>query len=138
MEFREQSRAGRRTEAAIDITSLVDIVFQLLIFFVLTTTFVSNPGIEVDLPRAKSQEIRHDTDEIVIALTQRGQIVLHGKAIDLDQLALVFENTAATQKNTMVILQADDKVAHGRVVEVMDLAKDKGLERLAIATQVPQ
>lgn len=138
MEFREQSRAGRRTEATIDITSLVDIVFQLLIFFVLTTTFVSNPGIEVDLPRAKSQEIRHDTDEIVIALTQRGQIVLHGKAIDLDQLALVFENTAATQKNTMVILQADDKVAHGRVVEVMDLAKDKGLDRLAIATQIPQ
>jgi biopolymer transport protein ExbD len=138
MNFRDQKANGRRNEAVIDITSLVDIVFQLIIFFVLTTTFVSNPGIEVDLPRAKAQEIKHNREELVVALTKEGQIVLHGKAVDFDQLAAVFENTAATQKNTMVILQADGDVTHSRVVQIMDLAKDKGLERLAIATQMGQ
>lgn len=135
MQFGSPSRAGRRTEVVIDITSLVDIVFQLVIFFVLTTTFVSNPGIEVDLPRAKAHEIQHKTEEIVVALTSDGQIILHGKSINVEQLGAIFDATAEQSKATMVILQADQDVAHGRVVEVMDLAKEKGLERLAIATQ---
>ncbi|MFH1812281.1 MAG: biopolymer transporter ExbD [Pseudomonadota bacterium] len=138
MQFRAESSSRRRTELAIDITALVDIVFQLIIFFVLTTTFVSNPGIEVDLPRAKAHEIQHDSDEIVVALTTDGQIILHGKAVDMTELAEVFENAAASSKGTTVILQADQDVAHGRVVSVMDLAKDKGLQRLAIATQAAQ
>jgi len=138
VQFASESRNSRRAEVVIDITSLVDIVFQLVIFFVLTTTFVSNPGIEVDLPRAKSHEIQHKTEEVVVALTADGKIILHGKSINLEQLADIFDATAAQSKATMVILQADQDVAHGRVVEVMDLAKAKGLEKLAIATQAEQ
>jgi len=138
VEFSQACKGKRRAEYVIDITALVDIVFQLIIFFVLTTTFVSNPGIEVDLPRAKAHEIQHKSEEIVVALTSEGQIVLHGKAIDFEQLGEVFENTASESKATMVILQADQDVAHGRVVRIMDLAKEKGLQHLAIATQAEQ
>ena len=137
MQFRAESTGQRRAELAIDITALVDIVFQLIIFFVLTTTFVSNPGIEVNLPRAKAHELQHDSEEIVVALTTDGKIVLHGKAVDMTELAEVFESAAGSSKDTTVILQADQDVAHGRVVSVMDLAKDKGLKHLAIATQAP-
>ena len=135
MNFSGDSKGRRRAEIAIDITALVDIVFQLIIFFVLTTTFIANPGIQVDLPRASAQEIQHNSDELLVALTREGQIVLHGKAMDLTELGVLFESTAKQSKNTTVILQADKEVAHGRVVQVMDLAKDKGLGHLAIATQ---
>ena len=136
MQFQDESRRKRRAEAVIDITALVDIVFQLIIFFVLTTTFVTNPGIDVDLPRAQAQEIQHKSDELVVAMTAEGQIILHGKAIDIESLGEVFESTSKDAPATLVILQADQEVAHGKVVEVMDLAKEKGLSRLAIATQV--
>lgn len=135
MQFAAAQKRGRRAEAVIDITALVDIVFQLIIFFVLTTTFVTNPGIEVDLPRAQAMELQHKSDELVVALTEQGQIILHGKSIDLSALGEVFENTASEAPTTLVILQADQRVMHGRVVAVMDLAKEKGLSRLAIATQ---
>jgi len=136
VQFQDESRRKRRAEAVIDITALVDIVFQLIIFFVLTTTFVTNPGIDVDLPRAQAQEIQHKSDELVVAMTAEGQIILHGKAIDIESLGEVFESTSKDAPATLVILQADQEVAHGKVVEVMDLAKEKGLSRLAIATQV--
>jgi len=135
VQFQDENRRKRRAEAVIDITALVDIVFQLIIFFVLTTTFVTNPGIDVDLPRAQAQEIQHKSDELVVAMTAEGQIILHGKALDLESLGEVFESTAKDAPTTLVILQADQQVAHGKVVAVMDLAKQKGLSRLAIATQ---
>lgn len=135
MQFRDESRRRRRTEAVIDISALVDIIFQLIIFFVITTTFVTNPGIDVDLPRAQAKEIQHKSDELVVAMTAEGQIILHGKAIDLESLGELFENTAKETPTTLVIMQADKEVAHGKVVAVMDLAKEKGLSRLAIATQ---
>jgi len=134
VQFSQPTRR-RRAEIAIDITALVDIVFQLIIFFVLTTTFVTNPGIEVDLPRAKAHEIKHTSEELVVALTAAGQTVVHGKNVDRDQLEHAFQEAAQRDKGVTVILQADQDVAHGRVVEVMDLAKASGLERLAIATE---
>ncbi len=124
-------------EVTLDLTPLIDMVFQLLIFFLITTTFAINVkegGLEVDLPRAKSTEIPSMAKHLVLAILKDGRIVVGGEAVSDDELGKKLSEVAKNEPNTMVIVQADRSVEHGRVVKAMDLAATLGLKRLAIAT----
>ena len=137
MQFRPSR--SEADEPRIDITPLIDVVFQLLIFFMLTTTFVTHPTIKVDLPKASEKaQPQKNPDEIVVALTRDGRIVYDGHAVDTSSLESVFRKAAGQKPDTTVMLQADREVTHGRVVQVMDLARRAGLRKLAIATQAEQ
>ncbi|RME29505.1 MAG: biopolymer transporter ExbD, partial [Deltaproteobacteria bacterium] len=106
------------------------------IFFLLTTTFAINVregGLEVDLPRAKSAQIPALQKQVVIAVLKDGRVVLGGEAISLEQLEQKLKQVAKEDPGTMVVVQADKSVEHGKVVKVMDLAATLGLKRLAIA-----
>ncbi len=124
-------------EVALDLTPLIDMVFQLLIFFLITTTFAINVkegGLEVDLPRAKSTEIPSLAKHLVLAILKDGRVVVGGEAVNDADLEKKLTDYAKADPGTMVIVQADRTVEHGRVVKVMDLAATLGLKRLAIAT----
>lgn len=124
-------------EVSLDLTPLIDMVFQLLIFFLITTTFAINVkegGLEVDLPRAKSTEIPSLAKHLVLAILKDGRVVVGGEALSDAELERKLSEVAKAEPGTMVIVQADRSVEHGRVVKAMDLAATLGLKRLAIAT----
>lgn len=127
----------RRPDPTIDVTPMIDIVFQLVLFFMVSTTFVSSPGIQVDLPRASSQVVMAEKRDINIWMTTDGQVYVDDAPVDLGTLHDRLVRAAESDPNTLVVIKADAGVAHGRVVTVMDIARSQGLTRLAIATEAP-
>ncbi len=127
--------ARRREEMIVDVTPLIDIIFQLVLFFMVSTTFVTSPGIEVDLPRSSSDTILQDDSELEIWVTRDGAVQVDEVAVDWDGLTGRLKAARTTDTSTLIIIKADRDVDHGRVVAVMDLARSLGLSRLAIATE---
>lgn len=130
----------RRQETQLVLTSLIDVLFTILLFFMVSTQFVSEDGksaeagLQVDLPRANSQMMLDEVKDLRITVTTTGEVSIDGQVYDDDALRQKLRATAASDPNTLIVLKADSAVAHGKVVEVMDLARDVGLSRLAIAT----
>ena len=127
--------ARRREEVVVDVTPLIDIIFQLVLFFMVSTTFVTSPGIEVDLPRSSSQTILQDDAEVEVWVTRDGAVQVDDVSVDWSGLTSRLTSARAADPGTLVIIKADRDVDHGRVVAVMDLARSLGLSRLAIATE---
>jgi len=127
---------SRRADVVVDVTPLIDIIFQLVLFFMVSTTFVTSPGIEVDLPRSSSDTILRDKDDINLWVTSDGAVYLDDAPVDWSTLQGALGSAAQANPATLIIIKADRDVDHGRVVAVMDLARGLGLNRLAIATEV--
>src|SRR3989338_274663 len=119
----------------IDIAPLIDVVFLLLIFFMVSSTFISAPGIKIDLPEATSKEIVHQKEDVTIVMRFNNEIILNSKTVTMDELKVGLEETAKKDSKALVIIQADAGVSHGKVVKVMDLVRAAGLNQLAIATK---
>ena len=129
---------GRRPDPTLDVTPMIDVVFQLLLFFMVTTTFISSAGIDVDLPRSSSDVVISEKDDLQIWMTAEGAVYVDEQPIDLAALRTLLERKGKSAPNTTVVIKADQGVTHGRVVSVMDLARGYGLSRLAIATEAEQ
>ena len=123
-----------RSGSTLDITPIVDTVFNLLIFFALSLNFIVTPGINVSLPQSDTNEIIRKSDEFIIEINKDNAIFVAGKQITKDELSLLLSDAAQKNKERLVIIQADQDSIHGSVVSVMDMAKRAGLTRLAIAT----
>lgn len=130
MQFSERTK----TDASLDITPVVDTVFNLLIFFALSLNFIVTPGIKVNLPDAVTEEIIREREEVIIVMDKNDSIFVNGNPVSFDQISSVLTKSAQENKDTLVIIQADQEVSHGKVVRMMDTAKRAGLTRLAIAT----
>ena len=131
MKFQSKRREG----AGVDVTPLIDIIFQLVLFFMVSTTFVSSPGIEVNLPRSSAETLLKEQEDLHIWMTDAGAVFVDKKVVDFEGLERILSQRAVRDPSTLVIIEADTQVEHGRVVGVMDLARRVGLERLAIATE---
>ena len=125
----------KRNSSLLDITPVVDTVFNLLIFFALSLNFISTPGIRVSLPKSVAQEIAREKRDLRVSVTAHGQIYLNERLMDLRDLSEQLRQAARSDRDTQILIQADQRVSHGRVVEIMDLARSAGLHRLAIVTQ---
>jgi len=129
------SRA-RRVDPVVDVTPLIDIIFQLVLFFMVSTTFVSAPGIEVDLPRSSSDTVLRDTDDLNIWVSSDGAVYVDEEPVDYQGLKAALADAARSNPSTLIVIKADKDVGHGRVVAVMDAARSRGLTQLAIATEI--
>jgi biopolymer transport protein ExbD len=122
-------------EVKIEITPLIDVVFILLIFFMVSTTFVAAPGIKINLPKAKSDEIIRDRKDITIVISEK-MIMFNKVAVKLNEIEKEFNDFKTKYDNkALVIIKADKNVSHGIVVSVMDAAKRNGFNKLGIATE---
>jgi len=130
MQFTERTK----TDASLDITPIVDTVFNLLIFFALSLNFIITPGIKVNLPDAVTEEIIREREEVIIVMDKNDSIIINSNPVAIDQISSVLTESAQKNKDTLVIIQADQEVSHGKVVRMMDIAKRAGLTQLAIAT----
>jgi biopolymer transport protein ExbD len=121
-------------DAAIDISPLIDCIFILLIFFIVTTTFVEETGVEVDKPQAASASDL-EKQSVMIAVTADGNIVYGGKGIGVSGVQPLVRRFVEKEADTPVIVQADEKAPAGLMVKVIDEAKLGGAMKVSIATQ---
>lgn len=120
--------------ASIDMTPMVDVVFLLVIFFMVSTTFITmQSGLPVDLPSAKTA-VTEPSSLPTVTITKTDQIYVGGQQVTQAQLVDAVRKEMASSGYTTVVLRADTTVEHGVVVQVMDLIKQAGAKRLAIAT----
>jgi biopolymer transport protein ExbD len=119
--------------AAIDMSPLMDCVFILLIFFIVTTTFVEETGVEVDKPQAASS-VRLEKTSVLLAITASGSVVYGGRDIGIGGVRSLVTRLLAKEM-LPVIIQADQNVPSGLLVRVIDEAKLAGAEKVSIATR---
>ena len=115
-------------DASIDMTPMLDIVFIMLIFFIVTTSFVKEAGIEVNKPDA-SNATKQKSANIFIAINEDGDVWMDKREVDVERVRANIERMLAEQPTEVVIIQADEKAEHGKVVEVMDQVKAAGISK---------
>ena len=118
----------------VNIVSLIDVVLLMLIFFMITTSFVAQPGLKIKVPVAKTGPVS-TPDKIVLTITKKEHFYLDNKRVTLKDLTKLFMEKAARNSKSTMVVKADEMVRHGTVVKVMDMAKTAGLNNLAIATK---
>lgn len=126
-------KTSKMIELSMDMTPMIDCVFQLLIFFMVTTVFAVQSGLKVDLPTASTSDAPPEKD-LSIVISDKGEMDLNGTRVTMDNLEEQLRQQKEIFGSKVLIIKADKKAMHGIVVDVMDAAKVVGIEQLAIAT----
>jgi len=136
MNFRGKKTFSSKAQETINMTPIVDIVFQLLIFFLLTATYVKNPNFDINLPEASSKLTSNVKEDLRIVILKDGRIKFNNEFVNPNQLKEIFQERYKTSPSSVVLIQADTETKHGKVIEVMDMAKIAGFSRLGIAVEI--
>ena len=131
MRFKRLKRRTEIVKGQLDIAPLIDVVFLLLIFFMLTSNFVVQSGIKVHLPNAISSEVIR-SENLVVTLTGHDLLFLNDQPVTIN--ALTEKIREAAGENKTLLLKADTGASLGRVVEIWDLCRQFGVPQINIAT----
>lgn len=138
MDFR---RSVRHDEPEANLIPLIDVVLVIIIFLMLTTTFSKVSGLEIELPTADAPAADARPNEISVAVTAAGEVLVNRVPVGghgLDALVAALSNAATGgSKEPVVVINADAKAAHQRVVDVMQAAQRAGLAHITFAIQTP-
>ena len=135
MNFRPPGSRNRWVTATLDITPLVDVIFQLLIFFFYTANFIQNPNIPVNLPKASADNTATDRKDRIVTIRKDGKVVFEGVVMDIKGLKVRLARLAAMNKDMKLLIRSDRGSPVGRLVSVMEAAREAGLRRFGIATK---
>ena len=128
------SKRRRRYQVQMPMTSLIDIVFMLLIYFLLTTNFMVDEGIKIKLPQAKASAPQ--TEEVItVFVDAQGRSFINEEEVPLDRLFDRLKEKIGTKEDELVVVRADRAVILNKAVKVMDIAKAAGAGRLCLATE---
>lgn len=130
MEFREKED---KAALGINITSLVDILFILLIFVLVSTTFLEQPALNIELPKARSAGLEN-VQEIVVSISKTGEIYINNQLISKERLGNLLQVETKKDEKMPVVLRADKDVPYGLVIEIMDIMRSVGVKRLIALT----
>ncbi|MFQ6113993.1 MAG: ExbD/TolR family protein [bacterium] len=130
-----QFSAKRKRKVLINITSLIDVLFLLLIFFMVSSTFLEQPGIKLELPKAQSAVITQEKD-YTLFVDKEGNMFLNQEEVTTENLGEKLKLALPDMKEGALILKADQDVTHGIVVRVMDIARQSGVRKLIIGTKL--
>lgn len=128
------AKPKKRYEIQMPLTSLIDIVFMLLIYFLLTTNFMVDEGISIKLPQARAAAPQ--TEEVItVFVDSQGRSFLDNAEVPTDQLFDRLKARIGTQTDKLVVVRADRTLMLNQAVKVMDIAKAAGAGRLCLATE---
>jgi biopolymer transport protein ExbD len=127
-----QFRRRARPDLALNIAPLIDVVFLLVIFFAVSTTFLDTAGLRLDLPESTSTASRSPED-LTVVLTKDGTIVFEGEKIETDRLEERLRQELVQRDDKTVVLRADSASTHGQVVAIMDRIRAAGAAGLTVA-----
>jgi biopolymer transport protein ExbD len=138
MKFRRRPR----TEVSIELTPLIDVVFLLLIFFMVSTTFIRETQLDLNLPEASGDLQQPEDQSIVVTIAEDGTYAVNDQALVNNQLATLMralqQQMAENDAPKQLIITADANATHQAVVRAMDAAGQVGLTSLSITTQAPK
>lgn len=127
-------QAKAKEEAQVDLTSMLDIVFIMLIFFIVTSSFVNESGVEVNRPQAQNSTAQ-DNAGIFVAVTADNAIFIDKKQVDIERVSASLAQLITDKPDPSLVIQADEHAYNGTVVKVMDAAKGAGISKIALATE---
>ncbi|MBW9266806.1 MAG: biopolymer transporter ExbD [Candidatus Thiodiazotropha sp. (ex. Lucinisca nassula)] len=133
MEYEYKRRSGQ----VLNLTPLIDVVFLLLVFFMLTAHFIEDEAIDIQLPVAESSQPSVDDDTVEVALLPNGELLVDGRAATLDNLEDTLRGALHAPNKRYVRLKGDQAAAFGAGVKVIDAARSAGAESLDILTEKP-
>lgn len=125
-------RATQEEEAEINITPMLDVVFIMLIFFIVTASFVKESGIDVNRPDAATATVK-ERGNILVAITDNNQIWIDRRQVDIRSVRANIERLHAENPQGAVVIQADENSKNGLLVQVMDAARQAGVFNVSIA-----
>lgn len=131
MKFQTKTRKFRDVE--ISLTSLIDLFLNILVFFLISTSFNQNQWIQLNLPETKAGQSPSDQDVLAISLDESGDVYLNKQKISLPDLLSSLR--LETKKNKPVILAADENISHGKVMNILDEIKIIGLNNISVLSQ---
>ncbi len=131
MEFKKRTQ---RIVGKVDLIPLIDVVLLLLIFFILSSRFIFQSVIAVDLPKAITADVEAQANHTVI-LTRGGLIFFDGRKVPEEGLIFGLELARSRGRDPLVIIRADKEVSYSQVMKIMGLARKAGIKRLALATE---
>ena len=121
-------------ESGIDLTPMLDVVFIMLIFFIVTASFIKEAGIEVNRPDAQTAN-KQDRANILIAISDKGEIWIDRRRVDIRNVRANIERLHAENPQGSVVIQADEKSTNDKLVAVMDAARQAGVYNVSIAAE---
>ena len=122
------------SESEINLTPMLDVVFIMLIFFVVTTSFIKESGVEVSRPTAETAE-RRERGNILLAIRPNGEIWIDGRAVDIRAVRANVERLRAENPEGEVVIQGDREAQIGLLIRVMDQVRMAGVSNVAIAAE---
>jgi biopolymer transport protein ExbD len=128
-------RDRKKSESEVNLTPMLDVVFIMLIFFIVTASFVKESGIEISRPGA-STAVRMERGNILIAITANDQIWINRRQVDTRALRANIERQHAENPQGSVVIQADVNAKTGLLVRVMDAARAAGVKDVSLAADI--
>jgi biopolymer transport protein ExbD len=128
---------NKKRKVTLNLTSLIDVLFILIIFFTVSSTFLEQPGIELKLPEAKSSE-GHTAQKIIIYVDKNRNLFLNDEIVSTNNLISELQKLTNFKEDKSIVLKADTDVSHGTVIEIMDLLRQQGIYKIVVSTVKPQ
>ncbi len=128
------ARSARHRNSEINMTPLIDMVFILLIFFIVTTSFVREAGVDVNRPSAQSAETKEKAN-VILGLTSDGRIFVEGRSLDIRSVRAYMERFLAETPDGSVVIVADRQSTTGTAVQVLDQCRLAGVQNISIAAK---
>ncbi|OFZ72392.1 MAG: hypothetical protein A2451_11455, partial [Bdellovibrionales bacterium RIFOXYC2_FULL_39_8] len=119
--------------ADINMTPLIDIMLVLLIIFMVTSSISLESGLDIDLPKTKVKTSAKDGNAVIVSLSVNGTISVQGKAATMESLGDTIKEALANEKSDVVVFEGDKTSQLGMAIQIMDIAKEAGAEKFAIA-----
>jgi biopolymer transport protein ExbD len=135
-------RRGRTREVPeINLIPMIDVLLVIIIFLMLTTTYAKFSGLEINLPTADAAKQPEQPNEVNVAVTATGQILVNKVPLTTPDVAAISDSlrrAAGSQKEPVIVINADAKAAHQSVIDVMQAAQAAGYPHISFATQTPR
>ncbi len=125
----------KKKNLGINITPLIDVLFLLLIFFMVSSTFIEKPGIDLTLPQAKTAELSK-TEDTIVSVDKDGNIFINAKKVPSDKLENKLASIQLEKHEDQLVLQADENVPYKVIVFIMDTARNIGFKNIVALTTV--
>lgn len=134
-------RGRGREEPEINLIPMIDVLLVIIIFLMLTTTYSKFSGLEINLPTADVTQENQQPNEIDVAVTAAGQILVNKAPLasgEIEAISAALQQAAAGRKDPVIVINADAKATHQRVIDVMQAAQSAGYPHISFATQSPE
>ena len=129
-------RDGGEEEIRLNLTPMIDAVFLLLIFFMVTTVFTQSQQLKITLPEAVNYD-RLKEKKLKVSISPDGELDINGELVNMADLAGVLEREKVRTTSSTLVIKADGKALHGHIMDVMKVANQLGVEKISLETDEP-